>query len=206
MLGALISLIDEFFSLEWVDALEMIYMFIFGGLMATLDMPVLGAQQPFKDIRTGICKYIAILQRVTGKGVAYIFLGCALTSSMWANLKNNFLLFLTVLIGLFVVCVGLFSLVVAVIKSRNLNLVRQELRLDGAASLSDAYAKHAKQNPQIGLNQEEFKTLTPYARGVQFESADIKLIFNALSTNPRREYISIDDLQSWVLGDMMVFI
>merc|ERR1719436_1936638 len=103
----------------------MLYFFVFGLLMATLDTPILSQQEQISNLRISIAKYIAVLQRVTGKGVAYIFLGSALASSMWANLKNNFLRFLTALIGLFVVCVGLFSLVVAVVKSRNLNLVRQ---------------------------------------------------------------------------------
>merc|ERR1719201_1329240 len=156
--------------------------------------------EPVLSIRTAIGKYIAILQRVTGKGVAYIFLGCSLTSSMWANLKGGFMIFLSLLIGLFVVFIGLFSLVVAVVKSRNLNLVRQELQKDGSVSLEQMYTMHAKKEPQMGLTQEEFKNMTPYARGVAFEGADIKLIFNALSSNPRREYMSREDLQAWVHG------
>ena len=44
------------------------------------------------------------------------------------------------------------------------------------------------------MAQEEFKKMTPYARGVTFEQADIKLIFNALSSNPRRDVISLEDI------------
>merc|ERR1719293_589312 len=117
------------------------------------------------------------------------------------------MIFLTCLIGLFVVFIGLFSLVVAIVKSRNLNLVRQELQKDGSVSLEQMYTMHAKNQPQQGLTQEEFKNMTPYARGVAFEGADIRLIFNALSTNyPRKEYLSREDLQAWVQGDTMVFI
>jgi len=157
------------------------------------------------DMRTAIGKYIAALQRVTGKGVTYVFLGSALWSSMFANM-SGFLLFVSALIGIFVVFIGVVSLVVAVLKSRNLDLVRQELRKDGAGSLQTMYDMHAKMHPQYGITQEEFKKLTPYARGVVFEPPDIRLIFNALSSNPRRDVISRDDLAAWVNGDSMVFI
>jgi len=205
MLGASISFVSELFSFEWVDALEMGYLFIFGLLLAVLDTPLFNQVAIVSELRTGIGKYIAVLQRVTGKGAAYIFLGCALWSSMFANVEGGFLLFLAVLIGLFVVFIGVFSMAIAILKSRNLNLVRLELRKEDT-SLRQMYDMHAKMNPQAGITQEEFKKMTPYARGVSFEQSDIKLIFNALSSNPRRDVISLDDLTAWVNGTMMVFI
>jgi len=205
MLGASISFVSELFSLEWVDALEMGYLFIFGLLLAVLDTPLFNQVAIVSELRTGIGKYIAVLQRVTGKGAAYIFLGCALWSSMFANVEGGFLLFLAALIGLFVVFIGVFSMAIAILKSRNLNLVRLELRKEDT-SLRQMYDMHAKMNPQAGITQEEFKKMTPYARGVSFEQSDIKLIFNALSSNPRRDVISLDDLTAWVNGTMMVFI
>merc|ERR1719456_1410594 len=205
MIGALISFISEIFSLQWVDALEMSYLFIFGLLLAVLDTPLFNLVAIVSELRTAIGKYIAVLQRVTGKGAAYIFLGCALWSSMFANVEGNFLLFLAVLICLFVVAIGCFSVAIAVLKSRNLDLVRKELRKE-PSSLKQMYDMHAKMNPTAGITQEEFKKMTPYARGVSFEQGDIKLIFNALSTNPRRDVISLEDLTAWVNGNTMVFI
>lgn len=205
MIGALISFFSELFSFEWVDALEMGYLFIFGFLLAVMDTPLFNQVAIVSELRTAIGKYIAILQRVTGKGAAYIFLGCALWSSMFANVEGGFLLFLAVLIGLFVVIIGAFSLVIAILKSRNLDLVRKELMKD-PQSLKQVYDMHAKMQPTVGLTQEEFKKMTPFARGVSFEQGDIKLIFNALASNPRRDVISLDDLQQWVNGGCMVFI
>jgi len=206
MLGSFVSFLSELFSLEWVDALEMGYLFIFGLLLAVLDTPLFNQVAIVSELRTGIGKYIAVLQRVTGKGAAYIFLGCALWSSMFANLgESGFLLFLAVIIGLFVVVIGVFSMAIAILKSRNLNLVRLELRKE-ATALSQTYAMHAKMNPTAGVTQEEFKKMTSYARGVSFEQSDIKLIFNALSSNPRRDVITLEDLTAWVNGNMMVFI
>jgi len=205
MFGATISFFSELFSLEWVDALQMSYLFVFGLLMAALDTPVFTQVTIVSEMRAGISKYIAILNRVTGKGAAYVFLGSALWSSMFANVEGGFLLFLAVLIGVFVVFTGCFSLAIAVLKSRNLNLVRLELRKE-PMSLKQMYDMHAKMNPTNGITQEEFKKMTPYARGVSFDQADIKLIFNALSSNPRKDVISLEDLTGWVNGNMMVFI
>jgi len=205
MIGSLISCVALLFYLEWVDALEMAYLFMFGMLLAILDTPLFNQTHGVSELRTAIGKYIAVLQRVTGKGAAYIFLGCALWSSMFANFEGGVMLFLAVLIGLFVVLIGGFSLAIAILKSRNLNLVRMELRKE-PMSLKQMYDMHAKMNPMAGITQEEFKKMTPYARGVSFEAPDIKLIFNALSSNPRRDVISLDDLTEWVNGNHMVFI
>jgi len=205
MLGSFISCITLILSLEWVDALEMAYFFMFGMLLAVLDTPLFNQVQIVAELRTAIGKYINILQRVTGKGTTYIFLGCALWSSMYSNVEGGFMLVLAALIGGFVVLIGFASTVIAVLKSRNLNLVRLELRKE-PMSLKQMYDMHAKMNPTAGITQEEFKQMTPYARGVSFEAPDIKLIFNALSSNPRRDVISLDDLTSWVNGNHMVFI
>lgn len=205
MIGSMISCVTLLFSLEWVDALQMAYLFLFGMLLAVLDTPLFNQVQIVSELRTAIGKYIAVLQRVTGKGAAYIFLGCSLWSSMYSNLEGGFMLFMSVLIGLFVVFIGVFSLAIAILKSRNLNLVRLELRKE-PMSLKQMYEMHAKMNPTAGITQEEFKKMTPYARGVSFEAPDIKLIFNALSSNPRRDVISLDDLNAWVNGSHMVFI
>merc|ERR1719199_939924 len=68
MFGSLISFFSELFSLEWVDALEMGYLFIFGFLLAVLDTPLFNQVAIVSELRTSIGKYIAVLQRVTGKG------------------------------------------------------------------------------------------------------------------------------------------
>jgi len=205
MFGSMISFVQELFSLQWIDALEMVYIFIFGLLLAVLDTPFFNQVSIVSELRAGISKYIAALQRVTGKGLAYIFLGCALWSSMFANVTGVFLLTVATLLGLFTVFIGIFSTAIAFCKSRNLDLVRVELRKE-PMSLKQMYDMHAKMNPMAGITQEEFKKMTPYARGVSFENSDIKVIFNALSSNPKRDVISLDDLTGWVNGSMMVFI
>lgn len=205
MFGSMISFVQMLFSGQEVDALEMVYMFIFGLLLAVLDTPFFNQVSIVSESRIGISKYIAALQRVTGKGLAYIFLGCALFSAIYANVTGVLLLSLGALLSLFTVGIGVFSTAIAFCKSRNLDLVRVELRKE-PMSLKQMYDMHAKMNPMAGITQEEFKKMTPYARGVSFENSDIKVIFNALSSHPKREVISLDDLTGWVNGSMMVFI
>jgi len=205
MLGALMSFLSELFSWEWVDALESGYLFLFGCLLAVLHTPLFNQVAIVSDLRSGIFKYIAALQRVTGKGLAYIFVGCALWSSMFANVEGGFLLFFGGLIGLFVVIIGVISVVLAFSKSQSLDKVRQEFRQE-PASLKQIYDMHAKMNPAVGLTKEEFKKMTPFARGVSFEQSDIELIFNALSSHPRKEVISLEDLNIWVNGWGQVWI
>jgi hypothetical protein len=207
MLGALISFFSLFFSIQWVDALEMSYIFVFGLILAVLDTPMQFANhQIIRETQISINKYIALLSRVTGKGAVYIFLGCSLASNMWAkNEESGFMIFLAVLVGFFVVLIGLMVLVVGLLKSRNLNLVRQELRKE-TSSLESLYTQYAKSEPQSGLTKPEFKNMTPCARGVAFEDADLHLIFNALSTHFRHEYITHDDMLAWVKSNWPVLI
>lgn len=200
MIAALVSFFSQFFSIQWADALEMSYIFVFGLVLAVLDTPLIPNHQIVREYQLSITKYIALLSRVTGKGAVYIFLGCALASSIWAkNEESGLMIFFAIVIGFFVVLVGLMVLVLGLLKSRNLNLVRQELMKDDT-SLEQLYQQFAKLQPQSGLTKEEFKNMTPCARGVAFEDADLNLIFNVLSSSSKHEYITHEDLLNWVRG------
>lgn len=201
MVGALISFLNLVFSLEWVDALEMAYLFFFGVLLATVDTPLFTSMMLVTHIRQSVNRFVAVLTRVTGKGFVYMFLGCTLWSSMYSNLEGFFFQFLAFLLGGVIFLTGLISVGLGVMKSRNLNRVRAELRKDtGGTNLQQLYSSHARLNPTTGLTPEEFNRMSPYARGVQFEATELKFIFNALSSDPNRMFISFQDLQEWVMG------
>jgi len=203
LVASLITFIAELFDFAIVDAVEMVYLFLFALVLAVLDTPLFTNIKIVPDMRQAIGKYFALVQRVTGKGLIYIFLSATLWAAMWANLESYALKTLGVIVGLFVFVVGLASLAIGIMKSRNLDLVRKRLHEEGANSLGQMYEMHARMNPAAGITQEEFKKMTPYARGVSFESNDIKLIFNALSSNPRRDVISRSDLEMWVNGHIV---
>jgi len=201
MVGAMISFVNELFSLVWVDALEMAYLFLFGLLLATVDTPLFSTFNVVNTVRHGVNRFVAILTRVSGKGVVYMFLGCTLWSSMFSNLEGGFLLFLAVLLGVLIFFTGIVSLVLGISKSRNLNLVRLELHKH--ENVQQMYDSHAKTKPELGLTSEEFNKMSPYLRGVSFEGSDLKFIFNALSSDPSRNFISIHDMRDWVSGGMV---
>jgi len=208
ILGAIMGGLACTFSLEWVDALEMAYLGVFGLVMAVLDTPVLTNIKIIPQLRIAIGRYVHLLTRVAGKGLVFLFLGCVLWSSMWANLENAFLLFCSVLFGGFVVLVGLTTGAVSVSKSISLDKVRKHFRQDGGAigqgALPGMYQKHARLQPGLGVSPLEFNGMVNDCRGVNFDEGDLRLIFNALASAPRRNVISLADLQAWISGPMVL--
>jgi len=203
MVGAMVSFISEVLSLEWIDALEMAYIFFFGLLLAIVDTPLFTSVNLVTHIRQGTNRFCAILTRVTGKGVVYMFLGCTLWSSMWTNLEGGFLLFLAFFLGIFIFLTGIISVILGIIKSRNLNAVRNELKKDGI-KLQDEYDKHARMYASTGLTPEEFERMSmALPNGVRFEGSDLKLVFAGVSSDPNKMFISLQDLNQWVMGGMI---
>lgn len=203
-LGALACLI----SLEWVDTLEMSYLLVFGALLAVLDMPNLTQMAAGAAMRLRIARYMHILTRVSGKSVVFLFLGCALFSAMWSNLEHVVFLVLAVLIGLFVVGVGLLSLGLGLHKSVHLNKLRQHFCQDGEAfghnAVSQMYERHARLQPQLGMTSQEFNQMATDSRGIAFEKTDLPLIFNALSSSPKKDALTLTDLHAWVQGQLVL--
>merc|ERR1712061_345264 len=95
-------------------------------------------------------------------------------------------------------------------KSKKLNLVK---RILDPNSLDQRYHQWARTypGPQGGLTHQEFNSLTSEAGAPRWEDADLKLIFNALVTNPTwrisaatsaetEPKIPLEDVKSWVTG------
>merc|ERR1719359_1825673 len=106
----------------------MAYMFFFGILLAIVDTPLFTSLHIVIHIRQACNRFLAIVTRVTGKGVVYMFLGCTLWSSMWTNLEGGFLLFLAFFLGIIIFFTGIVSVILGIVKSRNLNTVRTALK------------------------------------------------------------------------------
>jgi len=183
MLGSAIGGIFLFFSFELVDFLEMCYFFMFGATLAVLDTPFLKTIKAMGDLKMYIGKYVNILTRVTGKGVAFIFLGAALFSTMWSNLEGAFLLFLSVVVSLVPFVVGVIAVVIGVMKSQKLGKARRHLEMSNVDTQYDRYAQTFR-GPMGGLSPNEFNSLTMENGGFKWEDPDLKLIFNALVSDP----------------------
>mmetsp|Transcript_22438 Transcript_22438/g.40487 ORF Transcript_22438/g.40487 Transcript_22438/m.40487 type:complete len:324 (+) Transcript_22438:72-1043(+) len=221
MLGAFLGAICLFFSFELVDFLEMSYLFIFGGVLALMDTPCFKAMKTVKDHREYFSKYVNLLTRVTGKGITFLFLGTSLFSSMWDNLEGVGLEFFAFVLCLLPVLVGLAALVIGFIKSQKLNKARGAMMQD-EANVAMLYNQYARTYPgeQGGLIMLEFNDLTNKMAGIKWEDADLKLIFNALVSNPawrpsnvnsggqygqavEMAKIPREDLVAWVKGGMV---
>jgi len=200
MVGSCISAIDETFSLEWVDALEMAYLFLFGLLLAIVDTPLFTQMSFVTHIRQSCNRFIAILTRVTGKGIVYMFLGCTLWSSMWTNLEGGMLLFVAFVLGIVIFFTGIVSIILGIIKSRNLNGVREALKKD--SKVQEVYDQYARMNHAYGLTPEEFERMS-MSFHYKFEGSDLKLVFGGISSDPTRMYISLEDMYQWVNGGMI---
>eukprot|EP00931_Biecheleriopsis_adriatica_P086641 TRINITY_DN61263_c0_g1_i1.p1 TRINITY_DN61263_c0_g1~~TRINITY_DN61263_c0_g1_i1.p1 ORF type:complete len:328 (+),score=68.34 TRINITY_DN61263_c0_g1_i1:87-1070(+) len=220
MLGALIGGITLFFSFELVDFIEMCYMFCFAGVLAVLDTPCFKSLKAVKDYQEYFTKYVNLLTRVTGKGITFIFLGCALFSGMWDNLEGVPLLFISFVLCLLPVVLGFVAVAVASIKSWKLNKAKLALLAD-LNNVPMLYEQYARTYPgQLGgLTQLEFNDLTNKFAGMKWETSDLKLIFNALVSNPawrtgnsaggmgnqpvEMAKLPKEDFLSWVKGSMV---
>lgn len=201
MTGAVISFVNFVVSLQWVDGLEMAYLFFFGLLLATIDTPLCPTFQFVSTIRQGVHRFVALLTRMTGKGVVYMFLGCTLCSAMWSNTKDAFLLLLAVILGSLIFAAGLISVFLGICKSVNLNHVRIELQKHQNAG--QMYDTHAKTNPGMGMTKEEFNKMAQYLRGVSFEGTDLNFVMNCLSTDPNRQFLTRLDIEDWAQQGMV---
>mmetsp|Transcript_69405 Transcript_69405/g.166402 ORF Transcript_69405/g.166402 Transcript_69405/m.166402 type:complete len:278 (+) Transcript_69405:123-956(+) len=212
MILAVLGLIYTFLNFEWLDSLQFIFLFIFGFVLAVMDTPIFSNIRLVPDLRMAISRYFNIIMRVTGKGVVLLFVGASLWMTLWANERaSNFILVLTVVLCLPVILIGIASIGIGVMKSMQLDKVRTRLRQDafpqGASNqgavqsvISDLYNQYAKMQPEIGMTKSEFNQMSKHFRGVEFQDQDLKLIFVALASHPKRENLTQVDLADWIYG------
>mmetsp|Transcript_54292 Transcript_54292/g.151101 ORF Transcript_54292/g.151101 Transcript_54292/m.151101 type:complete len:315 (-) Transcript_54292:124-1068(-) len=229
MVGAFLGGIALFFNGSLVDFLNLTYILIFGAIFAVLDTPFFKMFKICQDMKVWIGKYVNILTRVTGKGVCFIFLGCALNSAMFSNLNNGFMDFIAVVLNLFVIIVGIAAVAIGIVKSQKLRRAQREL-MNGV--LANRYGEFAVQFPekdwgaQSGLTPQEFNNLTTENARLTWDETDLQLIFNALVRHPAwrkmpsqneqgRPYdrspdearkILQTDLQAWVNSNTTVYL
>jgi len=217
MVGSSIGGLFLFFAFQLVDFLLMSYLFIFGALLAALDTPFFKTIKAMGDLKMYIGKYINLLTRVTGKGVAFMFLGSTLFATMWNNLEGGFMRFLAVVLCLVPFGVGVTAVVIGVMKSQKLSKARRHLEMSNIEQRYDQFAQTYR-GPHGGLTPTEFNSLTMDSGGFKWEEPDLNLIFNALVTNPAWRIsaaaqsgagqrlptedpkIPKDDLLAWVKG------
>jgi len=211
--GGFIMLVDA----KLVETFEMVYLFTFSSFLVFLDTPFVVRTKGMYDLRMYIGKYIEILTRIMGKGVAFIFLGSVSFASLWSTAPSLFVGVPAASVALFSVGVGATAICLGVRKSRKLNRLRMALAQKDV--LEKDFEKHAValagRGPETGLLPDEFNCLSR-EHGMTWDTTDLQLIFNALVSNPSWRVIrhqgaqtrftsrvTFDDLSSWVSGGIV---
>lgn len=164
-------------SFQFADWLFMTYLFVFGLILAVLDAPILGNVKWVADAKIYVAKYAQLVTRSIGKGTTLVFLGSALSMSMWDNLTGGMWMFLAVVLSGVPILVGLFFIGYGFLKSQKLEKARKQLETSGDHRF-DSFAGPG------GLTMSDFNNYLSTDYGLTFDAGDLKLIFNALSSNP----------------------
>jgi len=182
IVSAVVTWIIFLFEFKVIDFIALTYLLFFGCVLAVLDTPVFKAIRGVMEAKMYIGKYIQLLTRVTGKGVVFIFLGSFQFITMWDNLQGGFFEFMAVVLCFFPIIVGGVAIVLGILKSKKLDKARRQLMV----VIDQRYDQFARTfpGPNGGLTMNEFNMLTLENGGFRFQSLDLKLIFNALVTNP----------------------
>lgn len=197
IIGFVDILLTEFVPL---DLIEEIYLFGFGALMFVLDAPC--DLKVFIPVKAGIRKYCKFMNRLTGRGIWYIFLGTMSFATLWENKISKFL---AVILGVFVFAVGLFTAIFGLCKSGKLEKVRVPVSQNRASGkLESLYKNFAKTAPELGLMPTEFNDMAQQLKGVTFDSDELFLVFNALAGGQfgREDNISYQSLDWWCSSGM----
>lgn len=182
MVGSIVTGMCFLFGLKLVNCIALTYLTVFAAVIAVLYTPFFKTIKMVMDAKMYIGKYIQFVTRVTGTGVMFIFLGSMLFVTMYTNAEGGFFVFLSVILCLFPFLVGCGAMAIGVLKSKKLDKARRQLE-----HVIDQRYDHFAQTfrgPTGGLTMNEFNMLTLENGNFKFQSLDLKLIFNALVSNP----------------------
>lgn len=191
------ALYCTFGDLQPLDVLELLYLSFFGLLMCAVDTPWGGNFLWVVNIRRVIAKYLTVVTRLTGKGGTFIMLGTMSFTALWVNEAAYVL---NVLVSLFVVVVGAYTIYQGFVKSYMLEKVRKELIKHSPDNVVEPSMQFFNKNakvPQTGMTENEFNEGCANSAGRQFNGAELRCIFNALSSSPDLQKLSQEDVTSW---------
>lgn len=198
---SMLGVVWTFFSLQWVDGVEFVYLFMFSMTMAC-DSGVICKQLLFvSKLRYCVGIYVHALTRITFKGCFFLFLGSSLISSSLMNI-GGFFGGVGAFAGALGWLIGLASLVTGVMKSTQLKTCRQQIfeaSQGQPGGLEDAFRKYAMNKDH--LEPDEFVQLCQRFTGIVWKAKDNMLIFNALAvSDPRHQVMYHTDFMNWVMN------
>lgn len=203
----IMGVVATLISFKIADCIEMLYLVIFGSILAVLDTPIFANIKIVPDLKKTISQYVSILTRVTGRGMVFVFLGCTMWASVTVNVDLLFLKIIAALLTWFTIIVGIGSVGIGLSKSWKAERVRTHfLSAPPNTNIEAMYSANAKLQPNAGMTKEEFGIVVKNVRGMLLSNADLQHIFHCICTDRRREYLSKKDMEDWVHGGLMVFL
>lgn len=205
--GGVIGFLVLFFStFQPVDCLDEAYLIVLGLVMMIVDLP--GDPAFVHEFRHCIKKYAMVLSRIVGKGVTQTFLGCMTVASLW---NNDISYFLAVVLGFFVVIVGILTIFWGVAKSRQLERVRFACHKStqggpdgGGGSTSRLFAQCAKGSHV--MDKFQFADLANRTASMALEEDMLTMVFNAISQAPDTPVLTEEDIDDWIRAPGMTWL
>jgi len=179
------SLIHVFNSFRPLDGLFDLYLVFFGILMFLLDAPL-----NFKCLirfKIAVGRFARLLNRLTGKGVWFIFLGCNTFIILYhrthtpGEKASNLNMFWAILLGGYVTGLGIYAAGVGLLKSKRWDRARIKFRELGTHGAMQTMDRH-KLTSMHGLTETEFLEMCIDVSGISFDITESALMFNALTT------------------------
>eukprot|EP00397_Hematodinium_sp_SG-2012_P028479 GEMP01029988.1.p1 GENE.GEMP01029988.1~~GEMP01029988.1.p1 ORF type:complete len:243 (+),score=41.19 GEMP01029988.1:54-731(+) len=178
-----------------LDAFKLVcegYLCVFGLLMAVVDIPDTLSLSYLTEIRYSIFTYLMFMTRFTGRGLWYLFLGSMIISTLW---HDNFVVAL--LLGGYVAALGLMAFCFGVTKSRQLEAVRQALKMREQEDVCDA----------TGMTKEEFCEIAINIRGQVWDDEMITYVLNAMSLEIKADdRITREEFNNWLEEPLMALL
>jgi len=172
--------------------LSEIFLLFFGCVMLALDIPIADPIAALGAIRFHTYKFMLFLTRFTGRGLWYVFLGTMIWGALW---DLNISWFLGFSMGLYVILLGIVSMVYGFRLSFKLDNVRKAL-MDGSSKPPDC--------PEGGFSKEQFKenvlaVHTSVGSPTQFTDDEVDYIMNGLSFTATNDgLITMDEYWFWL--------
>eukprot|EP01053_Blabericola_migrator_P007402 Blabericola_migrator_1__7401@NODE_376_length_9223_cov_129_221276_g300_i0_p5_GENE_NODE_376_length_9223_cov_129_221276_g300_i0NODE_376_length_9223_cov_129_221276_g300_i0_p5_ORF_typecomplete_len275_score30_95COPI_assoc/PF08507_10/2_4e05DUF2304/PF10066_9/1_2e03DUF2304/PF10066_9/0_0079KaiB/PF07689_12/3_4e03KaiB/PF07689_12/0_32DUF3278/PF11683_8/1_1e02DUF3278/PF11683_8/0_28UPF0139/PF03669_13/0_13UPF0139/PF03669_13/1_6e03AA_permease_2/PF13520_6/1_9SLATT_5/PF18160_1/64SLATT_5/PF18160_1/1_5DUF485/PF04341_ len=204
ILASIVSFLNAVTQLSLVGIVQSIFLQVFGFIMMVLDIP--GAPEWASRYRTLVRRHIRFLTRLTGKSVWFLYLGCMIAVCLWPSYstkRSGFFMFFGLCMSMFVICVSIIGLSIAIRKSLRLEKIRKQVRNSYKGNSSEVYRKYAITDPTHGMQFAELNRLcADYSQGrCQFDVIDLAIVYNALDDH-QKSAINEREFCEWVDGPM----
>ncbi|CAD7959538.1 unnamed protein product [Amoebophrya sp. A120] len=199
VLAALWFLIIPFAFVAFpLDFFSEIYLFFGGAMIAVLDAP-LNFRWVVKA-KIAIGKYCRLLTRISGRGIYLMFLSGLEFSAMYTE---DIARTIGILIALYIAALGLVTLLLGAIKTRNLNVVRTAIRKRMSSPDDVQTILQFCRSSKERMTMDEFVEMSgAVAPSLKWSQKDLKHLFTSFNCEAPEsaptDTVAVEDLQAWL--------